>query len=86
MRVKRTIPVDFDFDVDISFKEACTIVMEKMKTEDCESFQQLSDIIIREYESIENVSIVDKMKDEVLEKIKAEFTLDQIEKFYESKR
>lgn len=86
MKVRRTISVDVDLDVDISFEEACKIVLEKMYQEHCEALEMIIDNAIRDEEKIKRISVDELMKKEVLEKIKDKFTLEEIEKFYESKR
>lgn len=68
----------------ISFDELCRMVLDQMdKEEPTNNFEELSDRIIKEWDDRKRIPIVDLMKQEVLEKIKQEISLEKIEEFYE---
>jgi len=87
MRITRTIESEVTFEV--SFQEACRVILPNIGSEYCDEFENIIDKIILDYNlKIRNPSglMVDDMKDEVLAKIKEEFSLEKIEQMYESNR
>lgn len=85
MKITRTIEAEVTFEV--SFQEACKVVLARMDHETCDEYESLIDqILIEGYSTEKRIPIVDLMKDEVLAKIKEEFSLEKIEQLYESYR
>ena len=86
MKVKKSIEVEIDFD--IPFSEACKVVLTQMDSTTCDEFEMIVDRILLDFDlkSEGSVPIVDLMKDEVLAKIKEEFSLEKIEQLYENNR
>jgi hypothetical protein len=84
MRFKKSI--DLDLEIDVSLEEASLIVFHKMEHESSGAFDLLVDKIIFHWENKITVPLVDVMKQEVLDKIKEEISLEKIEEFYESNR
>jgi len=83
MKITRTVEVA----VSVSFEEACQIVLAEMDTEKCQDFERIVDkVLINRVKAFVPIPIVDTMKDEVLAKIKEEFSLEKIEQMYESNR
>jgi len=86
MKIVRTVEVEIDFD--IPFSEACKVVLTQMDDTTCNEFEMIVDKVLLDFDlkSEGQVPIVDLMKDEVLAKIKEEFSLEKIEQLYESFR
>jgi len=86
MRITKIVEVEIEADV--SFEDACKIVLSEMNKSTCRDFEEIVDRILLDFDlkSEGSVPIVDLMKDEVLAKIKEEFSLEKIEQLYESNR
>lgn len=84
MKITRVIEAEVTFDV--SFPEACKVVLHQMSHDTCDDFEKIVDKVILDFElkkSNPSGLMVDEMKDVVLEKMKNEFSLEKIEQLYD---